>query len=272
MEIKRKPLVSIVTPVMDNLDFTKQMMTALSVCDSWPFELIIVDNASTDGTADWIRNCGLEMAGKMIYNKINNGFGKASNQGYGAAKGEYLLFLNNDIVPTQGFITAMMETILSDTKIGIVGARLAHPGKGSIQHAGVDEVDLRPNHTYFGLDMNDKRVMKQRDCMAVTGACLLISKKLFEGINGFDEAYWCGWEDVDLCNKARKQGFRVVYEPKALLYHYESRTAGRYDEDTKNSLIYMKRWVFNRDDYKVGKKGKDNKKQQKNAGIRQKFY
>jgi len=256
-----KPLVSIVCPVLNNLEFTKQMVTQLAKVETWPFELVLVDNASTDGTADWLKNCDLDIDGQLIQNKVNNGFGKASNQGYGVAKGLFLLFLNNDIIPTDNFLTAMMETMLSDRKIGIVGARLVHPGKGSIQHAGIDEVDLRPNHTYFGENMDDKRVMKQRDCMAVTGACLLISKRLFESLNGFNEAYWCGWEDLELCNAVRKMGMRVVYEPKAFLYHYESRTPNRYVAEDNNFRTYMSRWVYNRDEYKCGEKRKKNDKQ-----------
>ena len=245
-----KPKVTIITPVMNKLEFTSQMLEELAkTTKDWPYEVVIVDNCSSDGTSAWIKNSKLPLNGRIIKNEQNKGFSVANNQGYGISRGDLLCFLNNDIIPTQGWLSALCDTLLSDEKIGIVGARLLHPGRGSVQHAGIDVVDLRPNHTYFGRQQDDKDVMKQRECFAVTGACMLIRKSTFEELNGFSEDYWLGFEDIDLCNKAKEKGYKIVYEPRAKLYHYESRTPGRYEKDDENFKLYMHRWVYGNKEY-----------------------
>ena len=81
---------------------------------------------------------------------------------------------------------------------------------------------------------------------AVTGACLLTPKSLFEQLGKFDERYWCGWEDMDYCQKVHQAGMNIIYEPKSLVYHYESRTDGRYISEGSNFTLYMSTWVLHK--------------------------
>lgn len=244
--MENKDLVSIITPVFNKLEFTKQMMDSVEMnTDDWPFELIIVDNASTDGTKEFIMNSNYKMQGQYIRNEKNNGFAIANNQGVKVAKGNFLLFLNNDVIVTKGWLSALMNVFQEEKAVGAVGARLIHPGRGTIQHAGVIEHKSGlPDHVYFNKPMDYKPANIRKPMFAVTGACLLTPKTLYEELGGFDEAYWCGWEDMDYCQKVRQAGMNIIYEPKSLVYHYESRTDGRYVSEGQNFTLYMSRWAL----------------------------
>ena len=105
-----KDLVSIITPCWNKLEFTKQMMDSIELfTDDWPFELIIIDNGSTDGTKEFITKSNYKMNGQYVRNEVNNGFAKANNQGVKVAKGNFLLFLNNDTIVTKGWLSTMMN-------------------------------------------------------------------------------------------------------------------------------------------------------------------
>jgi len=243
-----KDLVSIITPCWNKLEFTKQMMDSIELfTDDWPFELIIIDNGSTDGTKEFITKSNYKMNGQYIRNEVNNGFAKANNQGVKVAKGNFLLFLNNDTIVTKGWLSTMMNVFSEEKAVGAVGARLVHPGRGTIQHAGVIEhVSGLPDHIYFNKPMDYPLANIRKPMFAVTGACLLTPKALYEELGGFDEQYWAGWEDMDYCQKIHQAGMNIIYEPKALVYHYESRTDGRYVSEGANFTLYMSRWVLNK--------------------------
>jgi GT2 family glycosyltransferase len=241
----KRPLVSIITAMWNNKPFNLQMVEFVFKNTEWPYELVLIDNGSTDGTADAIAALPYDVNGTLLKNPENRGFGLANNQGAKVAHGEYLCLLNNDTIPTKGWLTEMMNVMLSNSKIGIVGARLVHPGRGTLQHAGVYEHDSgTPDHLYFNKPMDYPDAMVQKEVFAVTGACLLIAKDLFWRVGGFDEAFRNGFEDMDLTKKVRKLDYKVIYVPSALVYHYESRTPGRYDYDNQNWNTYMQRWVL----------------------------
>jgi len=240
-----KDKVSIITPTWNKVEFLKQMMESIEKNTSWPFELIVVDNDSMDGTQDYILNAGFKMDGQFLKNEENMGFAIPNNQAVKVAKGNFICFLNNDTIVTKGWLTAMMNVFTEEKAVGIVGARLIHPGKGTIQHAGVMEFKSGvPDHIYFKKPMDYPPAMIRKTYPFVTGACLVTPKALFEEIGGFDEQFWCGWEDMDYCQKVRQKGYRIYYEPTSLVYHYESRTEGRYSKEGSNFSLYVSRWVL----------------------------
>ena len=243
--MENKDLVSIITPTYNKLEFLKQMMESIERNTKWPYELIIVDNASSDGTQEYVANCKLDINGQYLRNKENKAFAIANNQGAKLAKGRFLLFLNNDTIVTKGWLTNMMNVFNEEKAVGIIGAKLIFPGTGLIQHAGLFKLSNgMPDHLYFKKSMNYPLANERKAVFGVTGACFLISKTLYEEIGGFDENYINGFEDVDLCNKIRQKGMNIYYEPKALVYHYESRTEGRYANDGANFNLYASRWIL----------------------------
>ncbi len=170
------PPVSIVIPLFNNVELTKQCFSSL--VDNTPpneYELIFVDNGSTDGTGTYLRSLHGKI--KVISNEQNLGFAKACNQGAKAADGKYLLFLNNDTIPQPRWLEEMLRTAESDENIGIVGNKLLHPD-GSIQHAGV--VFWRnglPYHIYKECPGDLPAANIERDYQSVTAACMLIEKR-----------------------------------------------------------------------------------------------
>lgn len=241
-----KDKISVIIPTWNKVEFLKQAMESMERNTQWPFEVIVVDNASDDGTQEFVLNSNFKMDGQYIRNEENKGFAIPNNQGAKVAKGTYLCFLNNDVIVTKGWLTAMMKVFSEEKAVGIVGARLVHPGKGTIQHAGIIEhtSSKMPDHIYFNQPMDYPPAMIRKQYFAVTGACMLVPKALYDEIGGLDEDYWCGWEDMDFCQKVRRKGYRIYYEPTALVYHYESRTEGRYSKEGSNFSLYMSRWVL----------------------------
>jgi len=172
------------------------------------------------------------------YSRINN---LASQQ----AKGEYLLFLNNDVeVISSEWLSALLE-FAQQNKVGIVGAKLYYPN-GRIQHAGVilGIRGIAGNwHRNFEHEspgyFNSLFVI--RNYSAVTAACMMMRRSVFETVGGFDEKLAVAFNDVDLCLRVREAGLRIVWTPYAELYHHESATRG-YDLDP-TELDYMRtRW------------------------------
>ncbi len=233
---------SVIIPVWNRCELTRDCLTALAkTTEGVSWELIVVDNNSTDGTQAFLSSLAGDV--QIIRNQENLGFAKACNQGAQAARGKYLVFLNNDTVPLDGWLRAMVAEVDGHPEVGIVGSKLLY-GDGTVQHAGVVFLrsQLSPYHIYSKASADLPAVNVRRECQVVTGACMLIRRKLFEEIGGFDEGFRNGFEDVDLCLKAREKGFRVVYQSRSVLYHLESQTPGRKLHEEENSKRLRERW------------------------------
>ena len=240
-----KDLVSIICPTFNKLEFLKPMMESVAKNTDWPYELIIVDNGSTDGTKEYVLNNNLKMDGQYLRNETNKGFAIANNQGAKLAKGNFLLFLNNDTIVTKGWLSAMINVFSEEKAVGIVGAKLLFPGSGLLQHCGLIKLSNgMPDHLYFKKRADYPPANERKAVWGVTGACFLIPKTLFDELGGFDEQYINGFEDVDLCLRVREKGLNIYYEPKAVIYHYESRTQGRYDFDSRNFSLFASKWIL----------------------------
>ena len=241
------PKVTIIIPVFNKVDLTSQCVDHLyKVTPNHLFELIIVDNGSQDGTAHYLSSLTKHKNNvRIITNTQNMGFAKACNQGAATAKTPHLLFLNNDTIPTKGWLEAMLEVVETHPNVGIVGSKLLFPN-GTLQHAGVIICDfpfpISPYHVAYRQPSDYPMANQQREYQCVTAACMLIRKKLFVDIGGFDESYINGYEDVDLCFKAKKRGWRIVYTPRSVVYHLEGQTPGRKAKELLNCELLNQRW------------------------------
>jgi GT2 family glycosyltransferase/radical SAM superfamily enzyme YgiQ (UPF0313 family) len=235
--------VSIIIPVFNRADLTRQCLTKLAeVTDGVRYEVIVVDNHSTDETPEFL--AGLSGDIHVIRNEDNLGFAKACNQGAKAARGKYLVFLNNDTIPLQNWIQPLVQEVEQNDRTAVVGSKLLYED-GTIQHAGVafSRVWFTPYHVYSGLPADAPCVNYRREFQSITAACMLVRREVFEAVGGFDEGYRNGFEDVDLCLKIREQGRRLIYRPDSVLYHLESRTPGRKDHDRDNGRRLIQRWA-----------------------------
>lgn len=216
------PLLSIIIPVFNQWEFTARCLGALRVHTSEiPFEVIVVNNASTDETARKLGEIALGWnALRVITLSANTGFSPACNIGAEAARGELLLFLNNDTEPTPGWLAPLL-TELEDPRVGLVGPKLVYPGGLSINHAGY----VFGSGAFIGIYHNEPAdspvVNQKRDYQALLGACILLSRQLFADVGGFSLE---GLEDIDLCLKVRRQGLACRYVPESVVTHAGSVT------------------------------------------------
>lgn len=217
--------VSIVIPTKDNADLLRACIQSIeSKTSHKAYEILIVDNDSRDPRAtDYLAT----LPHPVIRSLEPFNFSRLNNFAASRATGDYLVFLNNDTeVITPDWLTAMLE-FCQQPDIGAVGAKLLFPD-GRIQHAGVTlglgggvaghPLTGFPRETghYFSIGNSI------RNCSAVTGACMMTRREVFEAVGGFDESFPVAYNDVDFCLRVRKRGFRIVWTPYAELYHHES--------------------------------------------------
>lgn len=234
--------VSIIVPVFNRLAYTRDCLHGIMEFTPAMYEVIVVDNGSTDGSGDWLAGVpGL----RLLRNETNHGFARACNAGAAIARGEWLLFLNNDTIPQPGWLTAMIAAAERDPRIAIVGSKLIYPQSETVQHGGVSFGTSRlPQHDYEHADPDHDAVSVDREVDAVTGACLLTRRARFRELDGFDTGFVNGFEDVDFCLRARQQGGRILFCAHSRLLHYKSVSAPRIDTrtDKANIELFRSRW------------------------------
>jgi GT2 family glycosyltransferase len=241
-----RPLVSILIPTRDQVGLLRTTIESiLSRTDYASYEIVVVDNNSRDPEAlAYLASlrppCHVHRWTQPFnYSAINN-------FGVRAARGEQLLFLNDDVeVIRADWLTALLEYAQFDT-VGAVGAKLLYTD-GTIQHAGVVlNVGGVAQHAFRCTAREVQGVPRladlPRNCSAVTGACMMVPRRVFDEVGGFDEALRVVFNDVDLCLRIRERKYEVVYTPHALLYHHEGASRGRL-HPPEDERLFANRWA-----------------------------
>ena len=237
------PPVSIIIPTRDAPEIFGQCLHSIFAKTSYPnFEVIVLDNETTDTQAlDLMKEYSIQ---RIPFPGPFN-FSRANNQAAAAARGELLLFLNND---TEVITTDWLQHLVyyaEQTDVGAAGALLAYDDE-TVQHAGV-ALGMRgtADHTMrrFPIDVDGYAgsLACAREVSAVTGACLMIRKSLFEEIGGFNEHFFTAYQDVDLCLRLRARGLRVICTPEALLLHHESVSRQSF-YDMIDRMLLLDQW------------------------------
>jgi GT2 family glycosyltransferase/glycosyltransferase involved in cell wall biosynthesis len=220
------PVVSIIIPVYNKFDLTYQCVRSIQEHGAEiPYEIVIVDDCSRDETlfANFVFSGGI----RLVRNSANSGFVRTCNRGFEAARGEYVVFLNNDTQVKPRWLDELYETLRRDPKIGIVGSKLLFPD-GRLQECGGIIWRLGDGWNW-GRDQDpaDPRFCYMRDTDYVSGAALMIKSSLFRELGRFDEEYAPAYyEDTDLCFKVRQRGYRTVVQPASEIIHFEGASAG----------------------------------------------
>ena len=238
-EVCGEPLVSIIIPNKDQSEALKKCLDSIREKTSYRnYEIIIVENNSEEPEtfAFYKKIAGEKIKivtweGEFNYSAINN-FGVRH------ARGDYLLLLNNDVEIINGDWLAEMLSHCQRKEVGIVGAKLYYPDN-TIQHAGIIiGIGGVAGSVFVGLPRAFSGYLHkasiQLDLSAVTAACMLVKRSVFEQVGGLEEKLKVAFNDVDFCLRVREKGYLVVYDPYAELYHYESKTRGA--EDTKEKI------------------------------------
>jgi GT2 family glycosyltransferase len=189
-------------------------------------EVIVVDNASTDGTVALVRERYPRV--RLVENRCNLGFAGGCNVGLSVARGKRLFILNQDVVLRQGWLDTMYQA-LADPQVGIVGCKLLYPDGRTVQHVGgiIRWPRATPDHWGYG-EEDDGRWNGSLDVDYVTGAAWGFRRDTLERIGELDESFWPGYyEEVDYCFRVRQAGLRVACVPAAEAIHVESTSLGK---------------------------------------------
>ena len=242
--LKSGPLVSILIPNKDHREDLKRCVESILEKAAYKnFEILVIENNSTEEETfsfyKALEACDPRI--RVLYYPDAFNYSKINNFGAKEAKGEYLLLLNNDTeVISENFIESLLFYAMMPD-VGAAGAKLLY-GDDTIQHAGVTVgVEGRVIHMYAGVPEKDPgymgRLITSCDVSAVTGACLMTKKSLWEELSGLDEAFAVAYNDVDYCLRLQKMGLRVVYDAFAKLHHYESKSRGYEDTEEKQKRL-----------------------------------
>ncbi|MCY7275834.1 MAG: glycosyltransferase family 2 protein, partial [Phormidesmis sp. CAN_BIN44] len=203
--------------VIDCLDSLQNTLQTIA------HEVIVVDNASTDGSADLIER--LFPTVQLVRQSQNRGFGAGNNRGASLANGEFLLLLNTDTLLTFDILPYLVDLMRQDPTIGIIGPQLLNPD-GGLQRSTAPEISIWGECQALKQQIDDRhryqisqKFAKMQEVDIVVGAALFIRKGLFESLAGFDETFFMYFEESDLCRRAQTKGWKVVYAPSVALIH-----------------------------------------------------
>lgn len=239
-EVLGTPLVSIVIPNKDQAEMLKNCLDSIREKSTYRnYEIIIVENNSKEEkTFAFYKSLSGQKNIQVVYWDREFNYSAINNFGISKAKGDYIICLNNDITV---ITPEWMEELLGHCQrkeVGAVGVRLYYPDN-TIQHAGiVIGIGGIAGSLFVGMNRNRSgylhKVRLQQDLSAVTAACMMIKRSVFEEVQGFEEKLAVAFNDVDFCLKVCNCGYLVVYDPYAEMYHDESKTRGT--EDTKEKV------------------------------------
>lgn len=242
-KLSTPPRVSIIVPTKDAADLLERCLTSIFGKSSYSnFEVVLVDNETTDESA-------LRVMGRFTITRIEFpgrfNFSRANNQGARSATGSFLVFLNNDTeIISEGWLEQLVY-YAAQSDVGAVGGLLTYED-GTVQHAGV-ALGMRgtADHVMRGfprdVDGYAGSLICAREVSAVTAACMMVRKELFEELGGFNEHFFTAYQDVDLCLRLRERGLRNIYTPGAVAVHHESVSRQNY-YDMIDRMLLLDRW------------------------------
>lgn len=231
-------LTSIIIPTYNGLHLLIPCVEAIRRFTEVPYEIIIVDNGSSDGTTEY----GLREELILVAMPDNTGFPAACNRGLSIASGDQLLLLNNDVIVSPRWLSNMLTTLYSSQDIGMVGPVTNYCSgrqQVDIQWEGLTE--------YYALaeQYNQSTPERWQEVPRLVGMCLMFKRKLFTELGQLDERFSPGhYEDDDYCYRARRRGYRLMICGDTLVYHAGSASFRQHHPDGWNSLIERNRGLF----------------------------
>ena len=238
------PGVSVVILTYNNNAFILRCLESLLWQTYSNFEIIVVDNASHDGTADMVASSRYIDTVRLIRNERNLGCAGGNNMGWRAAKGDIVVFLNPDVVVVPDWLEHLVDGLLRTRGAVIAGCKMYYPNSNILQHAGGILHSNAMSEHYGSGKPDDGTYNELREVDFVTGAAIAVKRSFLEQMNGFDEDYFPAYyEETDLCWRARKAGYKVIYVPDAVLFHYESSSLTRLSPSFYR-IFYRSRIIF----------------------------
>ena len=242
------PKVSVIVLTYNNLSFTQACLHSLEANTHYPdWELVLVDNGSTDGTKDFLGGYAANNPrAKLVQNDENLGFAAGNNRGLEAADGEMLVILNNDTYVTPGWLLDLTRHLRRDPHLGLVGPvtnNIGNEAKIDIQYADMQEMQ-NAARAY-----TSSRAGERLDLPVIAFFCAAMPRTVYETVGGLEERFGLGFfEDDDYCQRVRKAGFQVAVAEDVFIHHHLSASFEQLDEDSRQALfernkaIYEEKW------------------------------
>ncbi|KKU10931.1 MAG: putative glycosyltransferase [Candidatus Woesebacteria bacterium GW2011_GWB1_45_5] len=236
--MKKPPLVSVIITNWNGGELYKKCIKSLSEIDYPKWELVVVDDASTDDSF----KTPLPKSSKLIINKKNVNFARANNIGYGYAKGKYILLLNNDTLVPRDFLTNMTERMEADSNIGVLQPKIRlMDSPGYLDNAGSFMTRIGFLH-HWGFGRKDSEEFdKEKEIFSAKGACMLIRNEIIKKSGLFDEDYISYFEETDFCWRILLMGYKVLYYPGTEILHKVGFTTKRINVLQINYNSYKNR-------------------------------
>ncbi len=253
-QIRNNHLASIIVLTLNQLGYTKRCLESIEKHTSVPYEVIVVDNGSSDGTIQFLQQWVSKAENRrVVYNADNLGFAKGSNIGIARANGQYIVLVNNDVVVTPKWLERLLACAARDASIGIVGALTnAVSGPQCVEQPVYDTESL-VGLDDFAKDWAQRHLGQRTPAVRVVGFCMLVRKSVIDNIGGFDERFGLGnFEDDDFCLRSALAGFKTMIARDCFVHHYGSRTflGERIDYRclmSRNWELFKEKWGLPRD-------------------------
>lgn len=238
----KKPLISIIILVHNSLGFIENCIESVLKTYYGNFEVVIVDNASRDGSPQRLREkTSQDRRVRIVYSEVNLGFAEGNNIGARKAKGKYLTFLNIDTIVTPNWINEVVGVMETDNSLGACQSKLLQMKNPEFFDSAGDFIDKYGVMMRRGGDLSEKDTGQYDnvgEIFSARGAAFTIRRELFERIGGFDASYFLTYEDIDLCWRVRLSGRKVVFVPKSVVYHH-----GGFSLTQKRVFLSTKNWL-----------------------------
>jgi len=231
--------LALVVVNFDSGDHLRNCIARLrSAANGTAVQVVVVDNASTDGSTDGVKD--IDPGVTLLANRKNRGYGRACNQGFELTDAPFVWFLNPDIVPDRQSLRKMLDAIGERPEAGVMGPRLLNPDGSTYPSCRVvPKIGVAIGHAVFGLFSDHNRFTRAYKLMDVShnteqevdwvsGAAMLVRREAFQQVGGFDEGFFMYVEDLDLCSRIRQAGWKSVYYPEAHMVHHVAGSSRRY--------------------------------------------
>jgi len=234
--------VSFVIPVFDQMEHTRACLDAMRdhIPPALTHEVILVDDGSKESTRRFL--AGLSSEFRVIHLEKNHGFARATNAGAEIARGRWLCLLNNDVQLTAGAMEELLSAAESKSDAGIVGNIQVTTDTGEVDHAGIEFRDQGYPRHIRGELTELQTAGDVVPALAVTAACCLVDREWFVTGGGLDSHYRNGFEDVDLCLRAREDGWGIYVANLSVVQHAVSTSEGRGRHEFRNARLFLERW------------------------------
>ena len=237
-----KPLVSVIIVNWNGGQVFKECLSSLSKIDNPNWELIIVDNGSTDGSENLEKDLRPPKGYRVIHNKKNLGFAPANNQGVELATGKYILLLNNDTKVDLDFLSKLVARMETDPKLAVIQPKIYLMDKpGILDNAGSFFTKIGFLHHWGFMQKDGPEFSVEREIFSAKGACMLIRKKVVEKVGLFDKDFRSYFEESDFCWRVWLSGYKVLFYPNSQIYHKLGFTIRRLDVTKINYHYYKNR-------------------------------